>query len=325
MQSRPHDLTDDAVAEAASDGWALPPTTAAYAPVGYGSHHWTLADEAGRRWFASVDVLPRDDPEAFARLAAALAVAVTAREAGLSFAVAPLRTRGGAVLLRLSGGYALAVYPHVDGVSGSFGDALTPVEATELTGMLCALHSVPHTAVAGLGVEDFAIPGRADLEAAIGAAAYAPRWDGPYGERVRMLLVRHRADVLRLLAEHDRLVAAAGDQSGRWVLTHGEPHPGNLIRTGDGLVLVDWETALLAPPERDAWLVEARSAGALDDYAARSGRRLDPGLLMRYRLAWTLADLADFLPLLRDTKEETSDTAWSWDAFAGTLQELAGA
>lgn len=325
MQSRPPHLPDAVVAEAASAGWGLPPITAVYAPVGYGSHHWSLADAAGERWFASVDVLPPDDPQAFDRLAAALTVAVTSRDAGLAFAVAPLRTTDGAVLRRLPGGYALAVYPHVDGESGGFGDALTPAEAAELTGMLCSLHGVPHAAVARLGVDGFAIPGRGELEAAIGAAPDAGSWAGPYGERIRALLARHGAGVLRVLDEHDRLLAAAGDQSNRLVLTHGEPHPGNLIRTTDSLLLIDWETALLAPPERDVWMVEARSTGALDDYEARSGRRLDRHLITRYRLAWALADLAGFLPLLRDTAVETSDTAWSWNAFRGTLEELTDA
>jgi hypothetical protein len=37
-----------------------------------------------------------------------------------------------------------------------------------------------------------------------------------------------------------------------------------------------------------------------------------------------MADLAAFFPLLRDTRAETSDTAWSWEACQGTLHELAG-
>jgi hypothetical protein len=324
MQSRPSDLPDAVVAAAASGGWGLPPTTAVYAPVGYGSHHWSLADAAGRQWFASVNVMALDDTEAFDQLAASIKVAVEVREAGLGFAVAPLRRPDGAVLGRLPGGYALAVYPHVEGVSGSFGDALSTAEAIELAGMLCSLHDVPPAAVSGLGVDRLAIPGRVGLEAAIGAAADARPWEGPYGERLHVLLTRRGADVLRVLDEHDRLVAEAGDQTGRLVLTHGEPHPGNVIRTVGGLVLIDWETAQLAPPERDVWMLDARSTGGADVYASCSGRRLDRGLVRRYRLAWAMADLAAFFPLLRDTRAETSDTAWSWEACQGTLHELAG-
>ena len=90
MQSQPHDLTDDAVATAVSEGWDVPATAASYLPVGYGSHHWAVEDAGGGLWFASVDVVPLDDRDGGVfRLTAALGVAVAARDSGLSFVVAP--------------------------------------------------------------------------------------------------------------------------------------------------------------------------------------------------------------------------------------------
>jgi spectinomycin phosphotransferase len=35
------------------------------------------------------------------------------------------------------------------------------------------------------------------------------------------------------------------------VPTHGEPHSANQLITASGIVLVDWESLALAPPERD--------------------------------------------------------------------------
>ncbi|MPZ79263.1 MAG: phosphotransferase [Actinophytocola sp.] len=34
---------------------------------------------------------------------------------------------------------------------------------------------------------------------------------------------------------------------------HGEPHRGNTITTPNGVVLIDWDTTLIAAPERDLW------------------------------------------------------------------------
>ena len=151
-------------------------------------------------------------------------------------------------------------------------------------------------------------------------------WPGTYGERLRTLLARHATAVDAVLDEHDRLVSGSAAQPDRFVVTHREPHPCNLMHTPGGLVLIDWETALLAPPERDVWLLDARSGeGTADDYTARCGRPLDPGLLSRYRLAWALADVALFVDLLRTTSDETDDTAWSWEALRGTLEELSTA
>jgi spectinomycin phosphotransferase len=39
------------------------------------------------------------------------------------------------------------------------------------------------------------------------------------------------------------------------VLTHGEPHPANLLSAGGSLLLIDWDTVGLAPPERDLSLI----------------------------------------------------------------------
>lgn len=324
MQTRPPDLSDSAVAAAASERWGLPPLTAAYRPVGYGSHHWSLEAAAGARWFASVDVLDGQDPdESFGRLSAAFETAAAARDSGLSFVVAPLRTCGGDVLTRL-GGYALAVYPHVEGRFGGFGDSLAAAEAGELVAMLRRLHEVEVERPGDdIRMETFEIAGRVRLEATFGEAAVAEGWPGPYGEALRRLLDRHRDDVDRVLREHDRLVATAGPQTERLVLTHGEPHPGNLVRGKDGLMLIDWDTALLAPPERDLWLVDARADGrASAEYAALTGRPVVPELLERYRLAWSLADLVVYVELLRHTPAETADTTWSWEALKGTLEEM---
>jgi spectinomycin phosphotransferase len=101
-----------------------------------------------------------------------------------------------------------------------------------------------------------------------------------------------------------------------------------VIRTPEGLALVDWDTTGLAPPERDLWHVLARldPDGARDVtalYAERTGRPLQPAMVERYRLAWALADVAGFVDTLRHVEEETADTATAWNALVGTLAELA--
>lgn len=325
MQSRPPELSDSLIAAAVSAHWPVAGAAATYLPVGYGSHHWRIDDAGGGRWFASVDLLDDADPSAsFGRLEAALTVAVRARDAGLTFPVAPIRSNDGDVLRSLSTRYALALYPHVSGRAGQFHDRLEPAAAIELTGMLVALHGLP-SASSALGTESYALHGRAPLEAALGAAAggLTDGWRGPYAMRLRVLLERHGGHVIRALREHDALVTSAPRRQETMVVTHGEPHPGNLIRTTTGLALIDWETALLAPPERDLWLLQARtSPDVLAEYEGRSGRRVNDELMTRYRLAWALTDVGDFTEQLANAVEETADTVWAWDALVGTVNDL---
>ena len=84
-----------------------------------------------------------------------------------------------------------------------------------------------------------------------------------------------------------------------WVLTHGEPHRANTVLTATGVVLVDWDTCLLAPRERDLWMLVGEDPGILAVHAARTGTALDPRLLEAFRLRWDLADVESCVRVLR--------------------------
>jgi spectinomycin phosphotransferase len=74
------------------------------------------------------------------------------------------------------------------------------------------------------------------------------------------------------------------------VTTHGEPHPGNLIALQDRVVLVDWDTVALAPPERDLWMLDDGSTDSFARYSQATGKAVDSAAVTVYRLSWTLAD-----------------------------------
>jgi spectinomycin phosphotransferase len=100
-----------------------------------------------------------------------------------------------------------------------------------------------------------------------------------------------------------------------WVVTHGEPHGGNLMRVGESYVLVDWDTVALAPPERDLWMLVDDDEEAAKGYAEATGRELDAAAMSFFRLRWDLADVASFSDLLRSPHEQTEDTEWAYDAL----------
>jgi spectinomycin phosphotransferase len=128
---------------------------------------------------------------------------------------------------------------------------------------------------------------------------------GPFSERARQALARHTSDVAELLALADRLAADVARRSSNWVVTHGEPHAGNVLWTGARHVLVDWDTVALAPPERDLWMLVGDA----------SGLELDQVALSYFRLRWDLADLAAFTDELRSPHRHTEDTAKAYDAL----------
>jgi spectinomycin phosphotransferase/16S rRNA (guanine(1405)-N(7))-methyltransferase len=135
---------------------------------------------------------------------------------------------------------------------------------------------------------------------------------GPYAQRAQELLRAHASDLDVLIAEYRSRAGRAGSRPERMVITHGEPHAGNVIVTADGLVLVDWDTTLVAPPERDLWGLADGDASLLAYYAAATGTEIDDGALSLYRLWYRLAEVGGYLSLFRAPHEDTADTRESW-------------
>jgi hypothetical protein len=93
----------------------------------------------------------------------------------------------------------------------------------------------------------------------------------------------------------------------------GEPHPGNTIRAGAGWLLIDWDTALVAPPERDLWDLDPGDGSLHAAYTAATGTALRPGLLDLYRLRWDLTEIAVCLARFREPHCATADDEESWE------------
>jgi spectinomycin phosphotransferase len=313
---------------ALAQGWGIEAVVTEYAAVGGGSYHWVVADAAGQRQFVTVDDLGEkgwlgETPAAaFEGLRTAMDTAsALRRQADLQFVVAPIPTRRGETLRPLGSRYAVTVFPMLDGAGGQWGEPLSEQDRAATVDMLAVLHrSTP--AAAGASVARLGLARRADLDAALSGLDH--RWcTGPYGERARALLAGSAAQLVRLLARFDQLadrVAAAGREM---VVTHGEPHPGNVVRVGTERLLVDWDTVGLALPERDLWWVVVSETGdEASRYVEATGRRVDPAALALYRLRWALDDLSLFVRQFRSEHGETADTEHAWASLKATVDSV---
>ncbi|SEO82036.1 phosphotransferase [Actinacidiphila rubida] len=312
MEDRPEGISDQDVATALADGWGLDVRSVTYRPVGFGSYHWAV-DAPTRPLFATVDAL-RDDPAARLReLRAAMGTALALHcDAGLEFVVAPVPSVTGEPLLPLGERHTLAVFPEVEGTAGEFGPHRDE-DRSDVLDLLVRLHA----AGADAPPTDLLLPGRDGLDDAL-AAVGRPWGGGPYAEPARALLADRAAHVRGLLAEFDRLTGEVRRDGSPWVVTHGEPHPGNVIRGRDGLHLVDWDTVRLAPPERDVWMLGA-DAALLASYTRATGRPLSPAALALYPLWWTLADVAAYVALFRGPHRSTPDVRSAFTYLSAAL------
>jgi spectinomycin phosphotransferase/16S rRNA (guanine(1405)-N(7))-methyltransferase len=53
----PDDLPEAALVSALRRSWEVTVSSLEYRAVGWGSHHWEVADTAGSRWFVTADDL----------------------------------------------------------------------------------------------------------------------------------------------------------------------------------------------------------------------------------------------------------------------------
>ena len=329
---------------ALADGWGLSAETLRYAPVGGGSYHWVVTSGPGEQWFVTVDDLDdkgwlgRTRPAVFAGLRAALDASVTLRrEASLRFVAAPVPALDGQSLRPPGDAHTVAVFPFLHGSGGEWDKPLTAPDLDELVAMLAALHRVDPAAVR-LQRREVELSWPDDLELAL-AELGRPWTGGPFAEPARELLAGAAGPVRRGLDALDRWARARFSAAGL-VITHGEPHPGNIIRLAaatdavagtatdavagtatdadggaggaDGagpasgaIMLVDWDTVGLAPPERDLWMVATETGAELRRYTELTGRPVDMATIELYRLRWALDDLSCFVRDLRAPHRRT--------------------
>ena len=130
-------------------------------------------------------------------------------------------------------------------------------------------------------------------------------------------LASRAPDVAELLDLFDRLRNEVAERGLPWVVTHGEPHPVNVMQTDAGRVLIDWDTVAIAPPERDLWMVIREDGDETAIYEDITGHRPDRLGIDFFDLTWDLADLADFIDVLRAPHRRSDDTE---KAFNGLVK-----
>jgi spectinomycin phosphotransferase len=320
VNERPLDIRDGDVVDALARQWQLAVADLTYLPVGFGGYHWLAVDETGERWFVTVsDLAALWVPD----LPAAMETAAwLAAEAGLEFVVAPVPTTAGEVVGPLDDRHALTLFQYLDGTPGQFDDPIDEDDRAAVIDLLARLHAVR--------ADGFPVPSRPlglvnrpAIDQAL-ASLGVPWEGGPFAEPGRDLLARYQQSLRQALARFEDLVDAVRTAGSPSVITHGEPHPGNLLHTPAGLCLIDWDSAGLAHPERDLWSVLCSDQDAAR-YTARTGWTVDQDALALYRLRWCLEDTAEFLSEIRGPHERTADTVLSWTGLGETLEAIAEA
>lgn len=309
MKAPPADFDVASLERALQECWSVRPESLAYLPVGFGDHHWR-ADCSDASYFVTLTDyrLTAKSPE---QLEQALQAVHALR---LPFAIAALPTTSDALVTRVSPHYSVTLFPWLDAVLPAHED---PVVSAQL---VAALHRAWRIHPVNAPREDFQMPHRAALHDALGAL-HLPLRTGPYAEPARTLLRTHASDVRAALELYDRWSVDALSDTRRWCLTHGEPGVHNqLIAANNRRYLVDWESARIAPPERDLAALENPQSG-VTAYAASypESPPLRPELIRLYQLWYALAETSVYILQFRRPHTDDANMSEAWRNFQDFL------
>lgn len=307
MRDEPAEISCGRVAGVLGERWGFVADEVAYAPVGFGSHHWIACDVGGPRWFVTAD---RVDRSGRVNIEAALRATKELTGWGYEFVVAPLPDRAGRLLREVVPGWVLVVLPYLPGWSTADGSWDDPAERAEIARILGRLHSAP--VPDALQPWDFAVPRGDGLLAAL-AELDRPWSGGPYSEPTRLRLAGALDHLHGTLARYNVLVSDIEASDEPWVVTHGEPHSANVLRTAGGMRLNDWDTVRLAPRERDLVAVLGGPVDVLPAYQAEAGP-VSPraSALELFDVRWELAEIAEYVELFRQPHADSQDSKESW-------------
>ena len=137
----------------------------------------------------------------------------------------------------------------------------------------------------------------------------------PSATALRALLRDHAALIGRMLARAEQLELDVSARQLPEVLCHADLHGGNLLLGAhDALTIVDWDTCLLAPKERDllfigngigkGWNTPRESELFYQGYGAAT---VDQAALAYFRYERIIEDLAVYCAQLLDTADGGAD------------------
>lgn len=290
------DLADDVLIAGLHRAYSLENTAVTFLPLGYDvdtAVYQAIAGD-GAAYFVK---LRRG---AFAQQSILIPHALS--QAGIGHLIAPLPTASGELWAVLPP-FTVTVYPFVAGRNG-FDAPLTTQHWRDLGSTLRHIHAAT-------------LP--ADLLALVPSETYTPRWReqvmafleraehdtfaDPVAQQTAALLRGRRAEIKALVQRTEELAQDMHHLASSWCVCHGDMHAGNLlIDQNDQVYLVDWDTLICAPRERDLMFIGGAQGfrGHTPDeeealfYAGYGQIEINAARLAYYRYERVIQDIASF-------------------------------
>ena len=289
-------LSDENILACLTTGYGIEAQELEFLPLGYDYHAgvYRARGADGSLYFVKVKLGQINAP--------GLITPRQLKDQGLEQVVAPLRDLAGGLWQRL-GEYAVIVYPFVEGVSGMDVE-LSEAQWVEYGEIVGRIHtSRLSDELLGLLKRETFQPKHSRLVEELTELIWSHDFSDPAQAEMAAFWKARRRQIEEIVARTEELGGKLQGRGLRNVLCHADIHTANLLVTpAGGLVVVDWDEAILAPPERDfMFIIGGSVVGELIDehhqalfFRGYGQAQVDWLALAYYRYEWVVQELGEF-------------------------------
>jgi len=231
---------------------------------------------------------------------ASVAVPKFLSDLGFRQVIPPLRIQTGNLWAELDP-FKVILYPFVEGYDG-FKVNLSDQHWVEFGKALKSFHSavIPPSIARGVPRETYS-PKWREIVRSFLARLEGEAFTEPVAGELAAFLKTKYAETQKLVARTERLAVTLQSQNPKSILCHADIHVGNLlIGPKDELYLVDWDTLIFAPKERDLMFIGGGLGGGGHTpqeeislfYQGYGQTQIDPIALAYYRCERIIEDIA---------------------------------
>lgn len=141
-----------------------------------------------------------------------------------------------------------------------------------------------------------------------------------YQKKLKQYLIDNKSNILDVYKKLKGFQGKAKNSQKKFTITHGDPIPHNLILDQQNNIhLIDWETSMLAPAERDVWFyLENHGQEFIKAYKETNDLQLDINIIGFYFYNRNLEDLMDWVQrIFYENKSDEQDK----NDFCGILED----
>ena len=294
--------------------YGLPLQSITFFPEGEDSYGYIVVSEAGGKYFAKASM---SVPNSSLKAAYHLRYRCSVRNV-----VAPLETQDGLLSIPWQD-FQVALFPFIKGKSRwdlwKVGKDFTDTELTQTAALLATIHDCTDSVnLTYLPRAEYRLPLREKLYDVL----ESPREILPqnrYQQQLLGAIARYRSEIFQTLERYDNLGRSAEALQTSFVITHGDPTPGNLILDMQNrLHIIDWDGACLGPPEKDlVSFTGERFEVVLERYLTEreSDVSLHADIFGFYIYEWTLNEIRDYGTKILFKNGDTQQNEYDWESL----------